>query len=174
MKLYGLLLVLPLLTACMSMKNVKELPPELLYQPPAGASATITGNMEPRFTALVGDRVAYINDIDGKRVPKAKKQIYEETWNTVYPLIAGEHNIRVRYSMGGHYTQPTVITFTAEANKDYQLGFVTDIGTSWFSKNSYADIWIEDKATGESVSEVVRTTPPPAPRTISYPVIINN
>lgn len=107
-------------------------------------------------------------------MPKARKQIYEETWDTVYPLTEGEHDITVRYSIGGHYTQPTVITFTAEADKNYQLDFVTDIGTSWFSGHSYADIWIKDKATGQPVTEVVRTTPPPAPRIISYPIIINN
>ena len=61
-----------------------------------------------------------------------------------------------------------------EANKNYQLDFVTDIGTAWFSGDSYADIWIKDKATDKAVTEVVRTTPPPAPQTISYPIIINN
>ena len=66
------------------------------------------------------------------------------------------------------------ISFNAEANKNYQLDFVTDIGTQFFGKDSYADIWIKDKATDKSVTEVVRTTPPPAPRTISYPIIINN
>ena len=66
------------------------------------------------------------------------------------------------------------LSFTAEANKNYQLDFVTDIGTAWFSGDSYADIWIKDKATGKAVTEVVQTAPPPVPRTISYPIIINN
>ena len=66
------------------------------------------------------------------------------------------------------------ISFNAEANKNYQLDFVTDIGTAWLSKDSYADIWVKDKATGQPVTEVVRTAPPPAPQTISYPIIINN
>ena len=61
-----------------------------------------------------------------------------------------------------------------EANKNYQLDFVTDIGTQFFGKDSYADIWIKNKATNKAVTEVVRTTPPPAPQTISYPIIINN
>ena len=123
---------------------------------------------------MVGDRLVYIITIDGKRVPRDKKEDYSETWDRVYPITAGEHTLNVSYRMAGHYTKPAKISFTAEANKDYQLDFATDIGTAWFSKNSYADIWIEDKATGKPVSEVVRTTPPPAPRTISYPVIINN
>ena len=80
----------------------------------------------------------------------------------------------VSYRMAGHYTKPTKITFDAKANTNYQLDFVTDIGTAWFSGHSYADIWIKDKATDKAVTEVVRTTPPPAPRTISYPIIINN
>ena len=48
------------------------------------------------------------------------------------------------------------------------------------NKDSYADIWIKDKATDKAVTEVVRTAPPPAPapapapQTISYPIIINN
>ncbi|WP_367109102.1 hypothetical protein [uncultured Psychrobacter sp.] len=175
MKLYVLALALPLLTACMSMKNIKELPPELVYQPPvSGATATIMGKMEPRHTALVGDRIAYIMEIDGKRVPKEKKEVYSDTWDTVYPLTTGEHTVTITYRMAGHYTQPNKISFTAEANKNYQLDFVTDIGTAWLSKDSYADIWIKDKATGQPVTEVVRTAPPPVPRTISYPVIINN
>ena len=175
MKLYLLACALPLLTACMSMKNVNELPAELIYQPPTtGATATIMGKMEPRHTALVGDRIVYIMEIDGKRVPKERKEEYSETWDTVYPLTTGEHTMTVSYRMAGHYTKPAKITFDAEANKNYQLDFVTDIGTAWFSGDSYADIWIKDEATGKAVTEVVRTTPPPAPRTISYPVIINN
>ena len=175
MKLYLLACALPLLAGCMSMKNVKELPLELIYQPPvSGASATIVGKMEPRHTKLVGDRIAYIMEIDGKRVPKARKEDYSATWDTVYPLTTGEHTMTVTYRMAGHYTKPTKISFTAEANKNYQLDFVTDIGTAWFSGDSYADIWIKDKATGKAVTEVVRTAPPPAPQTISYPIIINN
>ena len=175
MKYYVLACALPVLTGCMSMKNVNELLPELVYQPPIiGETATITGKMEPRHTALVGDRIAYIMEIDGKRVPKDKKEDYSATWDTVYPLTTGEHTMTVSYRMAGHYTKPTKISFNAEANKNYQLDFVTDIGTAWFSKDSYADIWIKDKATDKPVTEVVRTTPPPAPRTISYPIIINN
>lgn len=175
MKLYLLACALPLLTACMSLKNINELPPELIYQPPTtGATATIMGKMEPRHTALVGDRIAYIMEIDGKRVPKERKEEYSETWDTVYPLTTGEHTMTVSYRMAGHYTKPTRISFTAEANKNYQLDFVTDIGTAWFSGDSYADIWIKDKETDKPVTEVVRTAPPPAPQTISYPIIINN
>ena len=175
MKVYLLVAILPLLTACMSMKNVNELPPELVYQPPVSdQTATIMGKMEPRYTGLVGDRIIYIIDIDGKRVPKARKEEYSATWNTVYPLTTGEHTMTVTYRMAGHYTAPAKISFNAEANKNYQLDFITDIGTAWFSGDSYADIWIEDKATGKSVTEVIRTTPPPTPQTISYPIIINN
>ncbi len=175
MKIVVLVAALPLLTACMSMKNVKELPPELVYQPPvSGATATIMGKMEPRHTALVGDRIAYIMEIDGKRVPKEKKESYSATWDNVYPLTTGEHTITVTYRMAGHYTAPAKISFNAKANKSYQLDFVTDIGTAWFSGDSYADIWIKDKATNKAVTEVIRTAPPPAPQTISYPVIINN
>lgn len=175
MKIIVLIAALPILAGCMSLKNVNELPAELIYQPPTtGATATIMGKMEPRHTALVGDRIAYIMEIDGKRVPKERKEEYSETWDTVYPLTTGEHTMTVSYRMAGHYTKPTRISFTAEANKNYQLDFVTDIGTAWFSGDSYADIWIKDEATGKSVTEVVRTTPPPAPRTISYPIIINN
>ena len=175
MKWTVLVCTLPLLTACMSMKNVKDLPAELIYQPPvSGATATIMGKMEPRHTQLVGDRIAYIIDIDGKRVPKGKKEAYSATWDKVYPITAGEHTVTVTYRMAGHYTQPTKITFNAIANKNYQLDFVTDIGTAWMSKDSYADIWIKDKATGEPVTEVVRTAPPPEPRIVSYPIIINN
>lgn len=102
------------------MKNVKELPAELIYQPPmTGATATITGKMEPRHTALVGDRIVYIIDIDGKRVPKERKEEYSATWDTVYPLTTGEHTVTVTYRMAGHYTKPTKISFDAEANKDY-------------------------------------------------------
>lgn len=113
-------------------------------------------------------------EIDGKRVPKARKEDYSATWDTVYPITAGEHTMTVTYRMAGHYTQPTKITFNAIANKNYQLDFVTDIGTAWMSKDSYADIWIKDKAADKAVTEVVRTMPSPAPRTISYPIIINN
>lgn len=175
MKWTALGCMLPLLTACMSMKNVNELPSELLYQPPvSGATATIMGKMEPRHTALVGDRIAYIIDIDGKRVPKGKKEAYSATWDKVYPITVGAHTVTVTYRMAGHYTQPTKLTFNAEANKNYQLDFVTDIGTAWMSKDSYADIWINDKSTGQPVTEVVQTAPPAQPRTISYPIIINN
>ena len=175
MKWTVLVCALPLLTACISMKNVKELPSELIYQPPVpGESATIMGKMEPRHTKLVGDRIAYIMEIDGKRVPKDKKESYSDTWDNVYPLTIGEHTMTVTYRMAGHYTKPTKLSFTAEANRNYQLDFVTDIGTAWFSGDSYADIWIKDKATGQPVTAVVRTAPPPAPRTISYPIIINN
>lgn len=175
MKIAILLAALPLLTACMSMKNTKDLPAELIYQTPvSGQTATIMGKMEPRYTRLVGDRIVYIIDIDGKRVPKERKQEYSETWDTVYPLSVGAHTMTVSYQMAGHYTKPAKITFNAEANKNYQLDFVTDIGTQFFDKNSYADIWIKDKATGQPVTEVVRTAPPTAPQTISYPIIINN
>ena len=175
MKIVILLAALPLLTACMSMKNTKDLPAELVYQAPvSGQTATVMGHLEPRYTRLVGDRIVYIMDIDGKRVPKERKGEYSETWYTVYPLSAGEHTMTVTYRMAGHYTKPTKISFNAEANKNYQLDFVTDIGTAWLSKDSYADIWVKDKATGQPVTEVVRTAPPPAPQTISYPIIINN
>ena len=175
MKLYLLACALPLLAGCMSLKNVNELPPELIYQPPTtGSTAMITGKMEPRHTALVGDRIAYIIDVDGKRVPKSRKEDYSATWNTVYPLTAGEHTMTVSYRMAGHYTKPTKISFNAEANKNYQLDFATDIGTAWFSKDSYVDFWIKDKATEKPVTEVVRTAPPPESRVISYPIIINN
>ena len=76
--------------------------------------------------------------------------------------------------MAGHYTRPTRLSFNAKGNKNYQLDFVTDIGTAWFSGDSYADIWTEDTATNKAVTEVVRTAPPPAPQTISYAIIINN
>lgn len=69
---------------------------------------------------------------------------------------------------------PVGAAINAEANKNYQLDFVTDIGTAAFSKNSYVDFWVMDKATQQPVSDVVRSQPPAAPRTISYPVIINN
>lgn len=175
MKIVVLIAALPILTSCMSLKNVNDLPPELIYQPPmTGATATIVGKMEPRHTRLVGDRIVYIIDIDGKRVPKERKEEYSATWDTVYPLTTGEHTMTVSYQMAGHYTRPTKIAFNAEANKNYQLDFVTDIGTAWFSGDSYADIWVKDKATNKAVSEVVRTAPPPAPQTISYPIIINN
>ena len=175
MKWTVLVCALPLLTACMSMKNVKELPAELIYQPPvSGVSATIMGKMEPRYTKLVGDRIAYIMEIDGKRVPKDKKDTYSDTWDNVYPITTGEHALTVTYRMAGHYTLPTKITFYAKANTNYQLDFATDIGTAWFSKDSYVDFWIKDKATEKSVTKVVRTVPPPEPRVISYPVIINN
>lgn len=175
MKWTVLVCALSLLTACISMKNVKELPAELIYQPPvSGASATVMGKMEPRHTKLVGDRIAYIMEIDGKRVPKDKKETYSDTWDNVYQITTGEHTLTVTYRMAGHYTLPTKITFNAEANKNYQLDFATDIGTAWFSRDSYADIWIEDKATGKPVTEVVRTAPPLEPRVVSYPVIISN
>ena len=175
MKIIVLIAALPILAGCMSLKNVNELPAELIYQPPTtGATATIMGKMEPRHTALVGDRIAYIMEIDGKRVPKERKEEYSETWDTVYPLTTGEHTMTVSYRMAGHYTKPTRISFTAEANKNYQLDFSTDIGTAWFSKDSYVDFWIKDKATDKPVTEVVRTAPPPEPRVVSYPIIINN
>lgn len=175
MKIVIVIAALPLLTACMSLKNVNELPPELVYQPPvSGQTATIMGKMEPRFTQLVGDRIVYIMNIDGKRVPKDKKEVYSDTWDNIYPLTTGEHTMTVSYRMAGHYTQPTKISFNAEANKSYQLDFVTDIGTHFFGKDSYADIWIKNKSTDKAVTEVVRTTPPTAPQTISYPIIINN
>ena len=107
-------------------------------------------------------------------MPKERKEDYSATWDTVYPLTIGEHTMTVTYRMVGHYTKATKINFTAEANKDYQVDFVTDIGTAWMSKDSYADIWIKDKATGTPVTEVVQTAPPPALRIVSYPVIINN
>ena len=47
-------------------------------------------------------------------------------------------------------------------------------GTTWFIKDSYADIWIKDKATEKPVTDVVRTMPTPEPRVVSYPIIINN
>ena len=175
MKIIVLIAALPILAGCMSLKNVNELPAELIYQPPTtGATATIMGKMEPRHTALVGNRIVFIMDIDGKRVPKDKKESYSDTWDNVYPITTGEHTLIVTYRMAGHYTQPAKLTFNAEANKNYQLDFVTDIGTAWMSKDSYADIWIKDKATGKAVTEVVRTTPPPEPRVVSYPIVINN
>ena len=142
MKWTVLVCALPLLTACMSMKNVKELPTELIYQPPvSGVSATVMGKMEPRHTKLVGDRIAYIMEIDGKRVPKDKKEVYSDTWDNVYPITTGEHTLTVTYRMAGHYTLPTKIMFDAKANINYQLDFATDIGTAWFSKDSYVDFW---------------------------------
>uniref|UniRef100_UPI003562BBCE hypothetical protein n=2 Tax=Gammaproteobacteria TaxID=1236 RepID=UPI003562BBCE len=113
-------------------------------------------------------------EIDGKRVPKDKKEAYSDTWDNVYPITTGEHTLTVTYRMAGHYTQPTKIMFDAKANINYQLDFATDIGTAWFSKNSYVDFWIKDKATEKPVTEVVQTAPPPEPRVISYPIIINN
>ena len=107
-------------------------------------------------------------------MPKERKEDYSATWDAVYPLTIGEHTMTVTYRMVGHYTKATKINFTAEANKDYQLDFVTDICTAWFSKDSYVDFWIKDKATEKPVTEVVRTAPPPESRVISYPIIINN
>lgn len=175
MKIVVLIAALPLLTACISMKNTKDLPAELLYQPPlSGATATIMGNLEPGYMSLVGDRIAYIMEIEGKRVPKERKEDYSATWNTVYPILIGEHTMTVSYRIGGHYAVPAKITFDAEVNRNYQLNFVTDIGTAPFSKNSYVDFWVMDKATQQPVSNVVRSKPPAAPRVISYPIIINN
>ena len=174
MKWTVLVCALSLLTACMSMKNVKELPSELIYQPPvSGESATIMGKMEPRHTKLVGDRIAYIMEIDGKRVPKNKKEAYSDTWDNIYSITTGEHTLTITYRMAGHYTLPTKIMFDAKANTNYQLDFATDIGTAWFSKDSYVDFWIKDKATEKPVTQVARTAPPPEPRVVSYPVIIS-
>ena len=94
MKWTVLACTLPLLTACMSMKNVKELPAELIYQPPvSNETATIMGKMEPRHTRLVGDRIAFIMEIDGKRISKEKKETYSDTWDNVYPRTTGEHTL---------------------------------------------------------------------------------
>ena len=175
MKIVVLVAALPILTSCMSLKNVNDLPPELIYQPPvSGQTATIMGKMEPRFTQLVGDRIVYIMDIDGKRVPKERKEDYSATWDTIYPIATGEHTMTISYRIGGHYAVPAKIIFDAEANRNYQLNFVTDIGTEWFSKNSYVDFWVMDKATQQPVSDVMRSQLPAAPRVISYPIIINN
>lgn len=175
MKIVVLVAALPILTSCMSLKNVNDLPPELIYQPPvSGQTATIMGKMQPRFTQLVGDRIVYIMDIDGKRVPKERKEDYSATWDTIYPIATGEHTMTISYRIGGHYAVPSKIIFDAEANRNYQLNFVTDIGTEWFSKNSYVDFWVMDKATQQPVSDVMRSQLPAAPRVISYPIIINN
>jgi len=65
------------------------------------------------------------------------------------------------------------MTFNAKVITNYQLNFVTDIGTVWFGKDSYVDFWIKDKATEKPVTKVVRTALPPEPRVVSYPVIIS-
>jgi len=69
---------------------------------------------------------------------------------------------------------PTKLTFNAKVITNDHLDFATDIVTVWFGKDSYADIWIKDKATDKPLTEVVRTAPPLEPRVISYPTIINN
>ena len=175
MKLVVLIAALPLLTACMSLKNVNELPPELIYQPPVtGATATITGHLEPRYVKLVGDRLAYIISINGKRIYKDRNQDYDDTWNVVYPIATGEQTVRVKYQMAGYHTIPKDINFVAQAGHNYKLNFVTDIGTSFNSGNSYADVWISDKVDNKPASEVVRLNTVPEPRSYAYPIIINN
>ncbi|WP_218690198.1 hypothetical protein [Psychrobacter sp. BF1] len=175
MKIVVLIAALLILTGCMSLKNTKDLPAELLYQPPVlGQTATIMGSSEPGYMSLVGDRIAYIMEINGKRVPKERKEDYSATWDTIYPIATGEHTMTISYRIGGHYAVPSKIIFDAEANRNYQLNFVTDIGTEWFSKNSYVDFWVMDKATQQPVSDVMRSQLPAAPRVISYPIIINN
>lgn len=169
------LLTLALLTGCATTPFKKELPEALIYQSPKSAdSATITGNMQPRYTSLVGDRILYIVEIDGKRVPLEGEKHYSATWDRIYPLTAGEHTLKVGYRMAGHRVGPTTITFNAKPHHQYQLDFKTDIGTKWFSDDSYVDFWIVDKQSNNPVTEVVRITPNPQPSVISYPIIINN
>lgn len=76
--------------------------------------------------------------------------------------------------MAGYHTIPENINFVAQANHSYELNFVTDIGTSFNSGNSYADVWIIDKANSQPVSEVIRLNTVPEPRSYAYPIIVNS
>lgn len=170
-----LILITLVVTGCTT-THKETLPPELLYQQPpsSGQTATIQGSLKPRYNKIVGDRIAYIINIDGKRLPLDKKQQYKHLWNNPYTISAGEHTITTQYNMAGWFTEPIKITFTAEANHQYQLDFVTDIGTSFNSGNTYADVWIIDKATNKPVSEVVRGLAYTNASNYSTPIIIHN
>ena len=174
MKPLILLTILTLLTGCAT-AHKETLPPELMYQPPSsGQTATIQGSMKPRYAKLVGDRIAYIVNIDGKRLPLEKKQQYKNLWDKPYSISTGDHTLTVQYNMAGWYTLPVKISFNAQADHDYQLDFATDIGTSFNSRNSFTDFWITDKATNKPISEVVRAQPVPDMPSYSVPIIIHN
>lgn len=174
MKPFIPLAILTLLTGCTT-AHKETLPPELMYQTPSsGQTATVQGSMKPRYAKLVGDRIAYIVNIDGKRLPLEKKQQYKNLWDKPYSISTGDHTLTVQYNMAGWYTLPVKISFNAQANHDYQLDFATDIGTSFNSRNSFTDFWITDKATNKPISEVVRAQPVPDMPSYSVPIIIHN
>ena len=92
----------------------------------------------------------------------------------VYPIATGEQTVKGQYQMAGYHMIPENINFVAQANHNYELNFVTDIGTSFGSGNSYADVWISDKADNKPASEVIRLNTVPEPRSYAYPIIINS
>ena len=107
-------------------------------------------------------------------MPKERKQDYSDTWNVIYPIATGEQTVKVKYQMAGYHTMPEDIDFIAQTGHNYELNFVTDIGTTFNSGNSYADVWISDKADNKPASEVTRLNTVPEPRTYAYPIIINS
>lgn len=154
-------------SGCMSNPSAK-LPPELQFQsvPASANTASIVGHQQPRFTRVYADRTAYIANINGKRVMAGV-----EGWNQPLVIPAGTHQLQLVYKMGGHHAT-TTLNFDAEAGKAYQLNFITDIGTSVWSGNSYVDFWVEDQTTRKPVSGVVRAEPPRVPATVYIPIVV--
>ena len=160
MKLYGLMVLAPFLVACSNKYIVTDPVNNMAYESPhLPNNAIITGNLKTSGGIFGPDHTMYISAIDGESVLYSRLGNHTDTWNNVYPISAGTHTITATYKSGGFSVVPTALSFAAQPNRTYQLDFATDRGTDWLNTPEYVDVWIMDKATGQRVSEVIRTMP---------------
>ncbi len=154
-------------TGCLTQPK-QTLPQALQFQSitPSSDSARLIGTQQPRFARFYSDRTAYISSVNGKRVMAGLAG-----WNQPLVMPAGSYELQLVYRMGGHQaTAP--ITLNAQAGHAYQIQFITDIGTTYFSPSTYVDFWIEDQQTHQPVTGVVRAEPPKVPSTVYVPIVI--
>lgn len=153
MKRYFLSGLLISLVGCAATPS-NPIPPELIYAPqqsiPKNQHASITGTERSSKGWGLDKQTAYLLNIDGKVVERGRKG-----WHQVFDLSAGQHEVLVKFEFGQYDFQQKV-QFEAEAQHEYRVNFASNFG-SWFSNNSKLDLWIEDVATGEKVSQPINS-----------------
>ena len=111
------------------------------------APASIKGSEES--STMLDNFTAYVGAIDGAPVTAGRAG-----WNTPVRLKAGPRRLSLRFNRGV-FAARADLELQAKSEASYQVRFASD--AELFGKNSYCEFWIVDTATGQPVTERVRT-----------------
>lgn len=108
--------------------------------------ATITGSEVS--STMFDNLTAYVAAVDRQPVAAGR-----QGWNTPVSLPAGQRRLTVQFNRGV-FSARAELLLTARSEAVYQLKFATDAEV--FGKNSYAEFWIVETASGERVVSPLR------------------